>query len=135
MSVLGKFGKIWFWYFLLNITIIKEKKTTNFSMKNNIISMKNDQFSMKNDHCFNEKQPISLKKTAMFQWKTTLFQWNTSCILKIYRNLVYIYCSFSFSLYLVLCFIIFKAFEIIWIWYLKGLQYLGNFGFANRGSL
>ena len=61
MSVLITLEKFGFDIFYWKLPNIKEKKETNFSMKNNIISMKNDQFSMKNDHCFNEKQPISLK--------------------------------------------------------------------------
>ena len=124
LITLGKFGFDIFYWKLPNINIkvltIHQDCLSNFSMKNNHFSMNKYHF---------------LRKTTVFQWKrgsfkrkTTIFQWKSLGIL-------YIYCSFSFSLLFVFGL---SNFWNIWnnlIWYFECLQYLGNFGFANRENL
>ena len=87
VSVLITLEKFGFDIFYWKLPNIKEKKKTNFSMKNNIFPWKWPVFNDKWPF-FQWKTTNFIKKSVMFQCKTTSFQSNTRCLLKIYRYLV-----------------------------------------------
>ena len=67
MSVLITLEKFGFDIFYWKLPNIKEKKKTNFSIKNNIFSMKNDQISMKNCHVSMKNNPFLIKYKLYFE--------------------------------------------------------------------